>query len=141
MGGPVDVRENPTKLSSFATGLTQEWFENNTITEVPPNFPGKGRKVYPGFLQLMGFIGMNWQKHLTSHVNMFQNLIVEDDDKAEAQKAFYDEYLSVMDMPAEFFLQTLKEVFKDFALAKGTLTSRGRKADVKAITQCAILWH
>jgi len=139
MGGPVDARENPTKIGSFATDLSQEWFKKYTITEVPHNFPGHGRKVYPGFMQLVGFVGMNWQKHLDSHIDLFQNLLVEDDAKAETQKAFYDEFLSVMDLPEEFFIQTLKEVFKQFSLAEGKLISRGRHADTKYITKCAIL--
>jgi poly(3-hydroxybutyrate) depolymerase len=100
--------------------------------------PGHGRKVYPGFMQLVGFMSMNWKKHLESHIDMFKNLLVEDDDKADSQKAFYDEYLSVMDLPAEFFIQTVKEVFKNFSLAEGKLISRGRKVDLQAITKCAI---
>ncbi len=138
MGGPVDAREAPTKLSQFATDLSQDWFKKYTITEVPKNYPGHGRKVYPGFLQLMGFISMNWQRHMESHIDMFKNLLIEDDEKAETQKIFYDEFLSVMDLPAEFFLQTIREVFKEFSLAEGKLISRGRKADTAAITKCAI---
>jgi poly(3-hydroxybutyrate) depolymerase len=139
MGGPVDARESPTKLGTFAGDLSQEWFAKYTITEVPQNFPGHGRKVYPGFMQLLGFVGMNWKKHMESHIDLFKNLLVEDDDKAETQKAFYDEFLSVMDLPAEFFLQTIKEVFKNFAIAEGKLVSRGRKVHTANITTCAIL--
>jgi poly(3-hydroxybutyrate) depolymerase len=138
MGGPVDARESPTKLGGYAENLSQDWFEKYTISEVPQNFPGHGRKVYPGFMQLAGFISLNWQRHIESHIDMFKNLLVEDDDKADAQKVFYDEYLSVMDLPAEFFLQTVREVFKNFSLAEGKLVSRGRKVDPKAITKCAI---
>jgi poly(3-hydroxybutyrate) depolymerase len=138
MGGPVDARESPTILGGYAENLSQDWFEKYIISEVPQNFPGHGRKVYPGFMQLVGFMSMNWKKHLESHIDMFKNLLVEDDDKADSQKAFYDEYLSVMDLPAEFFIQTVKEVFKNFSLAEGKLISRGRKVDLQAITKCAI---
>lgn len=139
MGGPVDARKNPTTLGLFAEDLSEEWFEKFVITEVPPNYPGVGRLVYPGFLQLVGFIGINWKRHMDSHVDLFKNLLVEDDDQADMQKAFYDEFLSVMDMPAEFFLQTIKEVFHKFSLARGKLISRKRHIDTGCITKTALL--
>lgn len=139
IGGPVDARQNPTRVNSFATTKTIDWFEKMVITPVPQNYPGYMRSVYPGFLQLAGFISLNLQRHVMSHVDMYKNLLIEDDEEAEKQKAFYDEYLSVMDMPAEFYLQTIKEVFQDFALAKGTLVSRGRKVHLNSIRKCALL--
>lgn len=138
MGGPVDARKSPTTLGEFAEDMSSEWFENNTISTVPPNYPGRGRKVYPGFLQLMGFIGLNWQKHIDSHLEMFQLLLADDDAHAEVKKDFYDEFLSVMDLPAEFFLQTIKEVFHKFSLARGKLVSRGRHVDASCITNTAL---
>ncbi|WPY00343.1 Polyhydroxyalkanoate depolymerase [Candidatus Trichorickettsia mobilis] len=139
MGGPIDARKNPTQVNVFATGRSIEWFENMVITIVPPNYPGYMRHVYPGFLQLAGFMSLNLQRHVDSHFDMFKNLLIEEDDKADVQKKFYDEYLSVMDLPAEFYLQTIKEVFQEFSLAKGELVSRGRKVDLKSITTCSLL--
>ena len=138
IGGPVDARKSPTPLGKFAEDKSNEWFEQHTITKVPPNYPGKGRLVYPGFLQLVGFIGLNWRKHLESHLEMFHNLLIEEDEHADTQKAFYDEFLSVMDLPAEFFLQTIHEVFHKFSLARGKLVSRGRHVDTSCITKTAL---
>ncbi|MEY3197068.1 MAG: hypothetical protein RLZZ59_436 [Pseudomonadota bacterium] len=138
MGGPVDARKNPTALGEFASEASDEWFEQFTITQVPPNYPGSGRLVYPGFLQLMGFMSLNWKRHMDSHIDMFKNLLVEEDSEADKQKAFYDEFLSVMDLPAEYFLQTIKEVFHKFSLARGKLVSRGRHVDTTSITKSAI---
>ena len=139
IGGPIDARKNPTKPNDFAIDKNLEWFDQTLITNVPSNYPGHRRRVYPGFLQLAGFMAMNLQNHITSHVDLFKNLLIEDDEKAEKQKSFYDEYLSVMDLTAEFYLQTIKEVFHDFSLAKGKFISRGRKVDLTAITKCALL--
>eukprot|EP00916_Digyalum_oweni_P019794 GHVL01033041.1.p1 GENE.GHVL01033041.1~~GHVL01033041.1.p1 ORF type:complete len:416 (-),score=46.66 GHVL01033041.1:1480-2727(-) len=139
IGGPIDARKNPTKPNDFAIDKNLEWFDQTLITNVPPNYPVHRRRVYPGLLQLAGFMAMNLQNHITSHVDLFKNLLVEDDEKAENQKSFYDEYLSVMDLTAEFYLQTIKEVFHDFSLAKGKFISRGRKVDLTAITKCALL--
>jgi len=138
MGGPVDARKSPTKLGEFAEDMSSEWFEHNTISTVPPNYPGRGRKVYPGFLQLMGFVGLNWQKHIDSHLEMFQLFLTDDDAHADIKKSFYDEFLSVMDLPAEFFLQTIEEVFHKFSLARGKLVSRGRHVDTSCITTTAL---
>jgi len=139
IGGPVDARMNPTAVNNFAIEKSLQWFKKMVIAHVPPNYPGYMREVYPGFLQLAGFMSLNLQRHIDSHIDMFKSLLVEDDEKADTQKKFYDEYLSVMDLPAEFYIQTIKEVFKDFSLAKGTLISRGRKVDLKAIKNCALL--
>lgn len=139
IGGPVDARKNPTMVNHFAQDKSIEWFHQMVITTVPYNYPGHMRKVYPGFLQLAGFISMNPERHINSHIDMFKNLYEENDAKAEAIAKFYDEYMSVMDLPAEFYLQTIEEVFKEFSLAKGTLVSKGRKVDPKAITKCGLL--
>lgn len=139
MGGPVDARKNPTAVNKFATSNNIEWFEDMVITSVPPNYPGYMRQVYPGFLQLLGFMSLNIQLHIDSHFEIFKNLLIEDDEQADIKKKFYNEYLSVMDLPAEFYLQTIKEVFQDFSLAKGTLVSRGRHIDLKSISNTAIL--
>lgn len=138
IGGPIDARQNPTSVNDFATGKSIEWFERMVITKVPPNYPGFMRHVYPGFLQLAGFISMNLQRHIDSHFDLFKNLLIEEDHKADIQKEFYNEYLSVMDLPAEFYLQTIKEVFHDFSLAKGKLVSRGRKIDLGSIKNCSL---
>lgn len=139
IGGPVDARQNPTAVNNFAVKHSIEFLKQSVITPVPPNYPGFGRKVFPGFLQLTGFISMNLQRHIDSHVDMFKNLLIEDDTKADLQKKFYDEYLSVMDLTEEFYLQTIKEVFQDYALARGNLVSKGRKVNLDAITKCALL--
>ncbi|MBP7190658.1 MAG: polyhydroxyalkanoate depolymerase, partial [Rickettsiaceae bacterium] len=127
MGGPIDARENPTAVNHFATGKPMKWFEHSLITSVPVNYPGFSRRVYPGFLQLAGFISMNWQSHIDSHVEMYKHFLVEDDEKAQPQIEFYNEYLSVMDLSAEFYLQTIEEVFHKFSIAKNKMVSRGRK--------------
>jgi poly(3-hydroxybutyrate) depolymerase len=139
IGGPIDARKNPTKPNDFANDKNLQWFDSALVTSVPSNYPGYRRRVYPGFLQLAGFINMNLQNHVTSHVDLFENLIAQDDEKTQKHKKFYDEYLSVMDLTAEFYLQTIKEVFHDFSLAKGKFVSRGRKVDLNAITNCALM--
>lgn len=139
MGGPIDARKNPTELNDFAVEKDLEWFENCVITTVPKNYPGAGRKVYPGFVQLAGFMGLNWQRHLEAHVELFNNLLLHEDNKVVVHKKFYDEYFSMMDLPAEFYLQTIREVFQKFSLAKGELISRGRSANVENITETALL--
>ena len=138
IGGPIDARKNPTKPNHFAIDRNLEWFDKVMITSVPANYPGYRRRVYPGFLQLANFISMNLQRHITSHVDLFKNLLVEDDEEADKQKKFYDEYLSVMDLTAEFYLQTIKEVFHEFSLARGKFTHRGRKVSLDSITKCAL---
>ena len=139
MGGPVDTRKAPTAINTLATQRPLSWFKNNVVATVPAIYPASGRKVYPGFLQLAGFMAMNLGDHLTSHWEMFKHLVVGDDESAEASRAFYDEYRSVCDMTAEFYLQTVDVVFQRHLLPKGRLMHRGRKVDPKAIADTALL--
>jgi poly(3-hydroxybutyrate) depolymerase len=139
MGGPIDTREAPTAVNTTATQRPHSWFEQNVIATVPAHHPGAGRKVYPGFLQLTGFMAMNWGSHLVSHWQMFRHLVDGDQESAEATKAFYDEYRSVCDMTAEFYLETIDLVFQQHALPKGELMHRGKKVDPAAITDVALL--
>jgi len=139
MGGPIDTREAPTAVNTLATDRPHAWFEQNVIVTVPMTYPGAGRQVYPGFLQLAGFMSMNLGNHMISHWEMFKHLVQGDDDSADMTKSFYEEYRSVCDMTAEFYLQTIDVVFQDHALPRGTMTHRGRPVDAAAITDCAIL--
>jgi len=139
MGGPIDTREAPTAVNTLATERPFAWFEQNVIATVPMNYPGAGRKVYPGFLQLAGFMTMNLGNHMVSHWEMFKHLVQGDDESAEATKDFYEEYRSVCDMTAEFYLQTIDVVFQKHALPRGEMTHRGRKVDPGAITDVALL--
>jgi poly(3-hydroxybutyrate) depolymerase len=119
MGGPIDTRKSPTKVNDLATTRSYGWFRDNLIHAVPKNHPGAGRPVYPGFLQHMGFVAMNPNRHVDSHWDFFQDLVRGDHDDAEAHRRFYDEYNAVLDMPAEYYLETVKTVFQDHALPKG----------------------
>lgn len=139
IGGPIDARINPTKVNKLAMEKPINWFEGHLITRVPINYPGFMRKVYPGFIQLGSFINMNPDRHIDEHWKFFRHLIKGDGENAEAHKKFYNEYLSVMDLPAEFYLQTIKTVFQDFALPRGKMTSRGRKVDLLAIRKTGLL--
>jgi poly(3-hydroxybutyrate) depolymerase len=139
MGGPIDTRASPTSVNDVARERPLAWFRNHVIATVPLSYPGAGRKVYPGFLQLAGFIAMNLGQHLNSHYQYFHHLIEGDNDSATAHKTFYDEYLSCCDMTAEFYLQTVEEVFKAHALANGTFVHRGKAIDPGAITDTALL--
>ena len=139
MGGPVDTREAPTAVNTLATERPHSWFEQNVIVKVPLTYPGAGRKVYPGFLQLAGFMSMNLGNHLMSHWEMFKHLVQGDDESADSTKRFYEEYRSVCDMTAEFYLQTIDLVFQKHALPKGEMMHRGRKVDPAAITRTALL--
>ena len=139
MGGPIDTRKAPTAVNTLATQRPFGWFENNVIATVPMIYPGSGRKVYPGFLQLAGFMTMNLGSHLISHWEMFKHLVVGDDESADATRDFYDEYRSVCDMTAEFYLQTVDVVFQRHLLPKGELKHRRRKVDPAAITDTALL--
>lgn len=116
MGGPIDARKTPTAVNNMATQRSLEWFENNVIFRVPPNFPGEGRRVYPGFLQHTGFVAMNPDRHVSSHYDYFQNLIKGDDSSTENHRQFYDEYNAVLDMDANYYLETIATVFQDFKL-------------------------
>lgn len=136
MGGPIDARKSPTAVNNLAMNKSHEWFENNVIHRVPMNYPGAGRAVYPGFLQHTGFVAMNPDRHLSSHYDYFLDLIRGDDDSAEGHRQFYDEYNAVLDMPAEYYLDTIKTVFQDFALVNGTWTVKGqlvRPQDIKGV--------
>jgi poly(3-hydroxybutyrate) depolymerase len=139
MGGPIDTRKAPTAVNTLATQRPYSWFERNVIATVPYLYPGAGRAVYPGFLQLAGFMTMNLGNHLVSHWEMFKHLIEGDDDSAEATKDFYDEYRSVCDMTSEFYLQTVDVVFQRHLLPKGELTHRGRPVDPAALKDVALL--
>jgi poly(3-hydroxybutyrate) depolymerase len=120
MGGPIDARKSPTSVNNLATQRSYEWFENNVIYRVPSTFPGAGRRVYPGFLQHTGFVAMNPDRHLNSHYDYFQDLIKGDKDSAEAHRKFYDEYNAVLDMDADYYLETIQTVFREFKLVYGT---------------------
>lgn len=139
MGGPIDTREAPTSVNDVATERPLSWFENTVVATVPLAYPGAGREVYPGFLQLAGFMWMNIGTHLESHYGMFKHLVAGDEDSADSTKRFYDEYRSVCDMTAEFYLQTVEHVFQKHSLPKGELVHRGRRIDVGAIKDTAIL--
>jgi poly(3-hydroxybutyrate) depolymerase len=139
MGGPIDARANPTAVSSFGEAHSLEWFERHVISTVPARYPGAFRRVYPGFLQLAGFIGMNLDRHVTAHVDLFKHLVRGDGDSARATKAFYDEYTSVMDLPADFYLQTVRRVFQEHGLATGGFVSRDRPVEPEAIERTALL--
>lgn len=139
MGGPIDTREAPTAVNTVATQRPLAWFEQNVIHTVPVFYPGAGRKVYPGFLQLSGFMAMNLENHLVSHWSMFRHLVEGDEESADATKAFYDEYRSVCDLAEEFYLQTIDAVFQRHLLPKGELLHRGRPVDPAAITDVALL--
>jgi poly(3-hydroxybutyrate) depolymerase len=139
MGGPIDTREAPTAVNTLATQRPFAWFENNVIATVPMIYPGAGRKVYPGFLQLAGFMTMNLGSHLISHWEMFKHLVVGDEESAASTQKFYEEYRSVCDMTAEFYLQTVDVVFQRHALPKGEMKHRGRLVDPAAIRDTALL--
>jgi poly(3-hydroxybutyrate) depolymerase len=139
MGGPIDTRKAPTAVNTLATERPFGWFEHNVIATVPMIYPGAGRKVYPGFLQLAGFMTMNLGSHLVSHWEMFKHLVVGDEEGAAATQKFYDEYRSVCDMTAEFYLQTVDVVFQRHLLPEGQLEHRGRLVDPSAIRDTALL--
>lgn len=120
MGGPIDARRSPTAVNNLAMNKSYEWFENNVIYRVPQGFPGVGRRVYPGFLQHTGFVAMNPDRHASSHYDYFKDLIKGDDASAEAHRKFYDEYNAVLDMDADYYLDTIRTVFQDFDLVNGT---------------------
>jgi poly(3-hydroxybutyrate) depolymerase len=139
MGGPVDTRESPTKVNELATERKLQWFADQLIHKVPAHYKGAGRAVYPGFIQLSGFMGMNLDRHLDAHIELFHHLVQGDGDSVDEHRRFYDEYLAVMDLPGEFYLQTIRTIFQEHALPNGTLVSRGRKVDPGAITKTALL--
>ncbi len=139
MGGPIDARKSPTAVNNLAMNKSLEWFEHNVIYRVPVNYPGAGRNVYPGFLQHTGFVAMNPDRHMSSHYDYFLDLVRGDDDSADAHRSFYDEYNAVLDMPAEYYLDTIRTVFQEFALVNGTWEVEGQLVDPAAITTSALL--
>ncbi|MBY4945539.1 polyhydroxyalkanoate depolymerase [Cupriavidus respiraculi] len=139
MGGPIDARKSPTAVNSLATNKSYEWFENNVIYTVPANYPGHGRRVYPGFLQHAGFVAMNPDRHLTSHYDYYLSLVQGDADDAEAHVRFYDEYNAVLDMAAEYYLDTIREVFQEFRLANGNWSVDGELVRPQDIARTALL--
>jgi poly(3-hydroxybutyrate) depolymerase len=139
MAGPIDTSKNPTRVNTFSHERPMSWFENVAIHTVPPGYPGQGRRVYPGFMQLGGFISMNKETHLKKHQQYFQNLLFGDTEDTERFTAFYDEYLSVLDMPAEFYLETIERVFKNNELANRTITYDGKPVDFNAINNTPLL--
>jgi poly(3-hydroxybutyrate) depolymerase len=139
MAGPIDTRISRTEVNCFAEGHTVEWFERNVITQVPWPHPGMMRRVYPGFLQLSGFMGMNLDRHITAHRELFHNLVRGDGDSADKHREFYDEFLAVMDLTAEYYLQTIDTVFLRHALPKGEMIHRNRRVDPGAIRRVALM--
>jgi poly(3-hydroxybutyrate) depolymerase len=139
MGGPIDTRRNPTVVNRLAVAKGVDWFRKNAIVQVPFPHPGTMRNVYPGFLQLTGFMTMNLDRHMDAHRELFWHLVEGDGDAAEKQTDFYDEYLSVMDLTAEFYLQTVEKVFVNHELPRGLFHHRGEKVDPSAITETALM--
>lgn len=139
MGGPIDTRQSPTQVNRLATTKPYQWFEDNLIHRVPARYPGAGRRVYPGFLQHAGFIAMNPDRHMLSHYAFYQHLIKGQDNDAEAHKRFYDEYNAVLDMPAEFYLDTIQIVFQDYLLPRGLWTINDQLVRPDAIRNSALL--
>jgi len=133
MGGPIDASKSPTAVNNLATQRSHAWFENNVIYRVPTNFPGAGRRVYPGFLQHAGFVAMNPDRHANSHYDYFQDLIKGDMSSAESHRAFYDEYNAVLDMDADYYLQTIDTVFQEFKLVKGTWDVKNEKGKIERV--------
>jgi poly(3-hydroxybutyrate) depolymerase len=139
MAGPIDTRVNPTKVNDLATSKSIKWFENNLIAEVPARYPGGGRRVYPGFVQLAAFMSMNIERHRKAYMELYESLAKGEVEKAQVTKDFYDEYFAVLDLTAEFYLETVQWVFQEARLAKGELTYRGEPVDPGAIRRTALL--
>ena len=138
MAGPVDTRINPTKVNELATEHPIAWFEKNLIASVPPRYRGAHRRVYPGFLQLTAFMSMNLPRHIRAHADMFEYLAKGDVARAENTRRFYDEYFAVLDLPAEFYIETVQRVFQEYHLARGLFRWRGEKVDPQAISRTAL---
>jgi poly(3-hydroxybutyrate) depolymerase len=139
MAGPIDTRVNPTKVNDLANGKPIQWFENNLIATVPARYPGGGRRVYPGFVQLGAFMSMNLDRHRKAHIELYQHLANGDLAKAQPTIDFYEEYFAVLDLTAEFYLQTVQWIFQEARLATGSLTYRDRPVNPKAIRRTALL--
>jgi poly(3-hydroxybutyrate) depolymerase len=133
MAGPIDPRVNPTKVNKLAESKPMEWFEKNLIATVPMRYAGAFRRVYPGFVQLAAFMSMNIDRHLKAHRDLYDHLVKGEIEKAQVTKKFYDEYFAVLDLTAEFYLETVRLVFQDYALPRGVIEFRGRKVDPRAI--------
>jgi poly(3-hydroxybutyrate) depolymerase len=139
MGGPIDTRQNPTQVNNLAVQKPLWWFETQLIHPVPAPYPGAGRSVYPGFLQHMGFVAMNPERHFQSHYEFYEHLLQGDLEDAESHRQFYDEYNAVLDMPAEYYLDTVRIVFQQHLLPKGEWEVRGEKVDPSKIRDTALL--
>ena len=139
MGGPIDARRSPTAVNNLAQKKPFSWFQQNLIHRVPPKYPGYMRQVYPGFLQHMGFVAMNPDRHLVAHWDYYHHLVQGDGDSAETHRRFYDEYNAVLDLPAEYYLDTIKAVFQEFALPKGRMFVHGELVRPHAIRDTALL--
>jgi polyhydroxyalkanoate depolymerase len=139
MAGPVDTSINPTEVNRFATGHPISWFEENMIASVPARFPGAGRHVYPGFIQVAAFLSMNPGRHIRAQWDLFGHILRGHEREADANRRFYDDYLAVCDMPGEFYLETVRNVFQEYRLARGTLEYRGERVDPAAIKQTRLL--
>jgi poly(3-hydroxybutyrate) depolymerase len=133
MGGPIDARKSPTAVNNLAMNKSHSWFENNVIYRVPSSFPGAGRRVYPGFLQHTGFVAMNPDHHAKSHYDYFKDLIKGDDASTEAHRKFYDEYNAVLDMDADYYLETIHVVFQDFSLVSGTWDVKNPQGKIERV--------
>jgi poly(3-hydroxybutyrate) depolymerase len=139
MGGPIDARRSPTAVNNLAIRKPHSWFEHHVIHRVPEKYPGYMRRVYPGFLQHLGFVAMNPDRHVDAHWDYFNHLLVGDDESAEKHRDFYDEYNAVLDLPAEYYLETVRTVFQDFALPKGRMFVRGELVRPQAVRAPALL--
>jgi poly(3-hydroxybutyrate) depolymerase len=139
IGGPIDTREGPTAVNAFAKSRPLDWFRRHVIHRVPAGNMGFMRRVYPGFLQLAGFMAMNLDRHMEAHWQMFQHLVEGDGETLASKRAFYEEYRAVMDLPAEYYLQTIEKVFQEHHLPRGLFTHRGHRVDPAAITRTAML--
>lgn len=139
MAGPVDTRINPTTVNELATSHPIQWFERNLIATVPARYRGAHRRVYPGFMQLSAFMSMNFSRHVRAHLDLFEHLAKGDQTKANATRKFYDEYFAVLDLPAEFYLETVQRVFQEYHLARGLFEWRGQRVDTRAINRTALL--
>jgi len=139
MAGPIDTRVNPTKVNALANSRPIEWFERNLIATVPLRYPGAFRRVYPGFVQLAAFMSMNVERHLKAHRELYDHLAKGEHEKAQVTKAFYDEYFAVLDLTAEFYLETVRLVFQDYALPTGKLEWQGGRVEPRAIKRTMLL--
>jgi len=139
MAGPIDTRINPTTVNELATSHPIDWFERKVVATVPQRYPGAGRRVYPGFLQLTAFVSMNPGRHIGSHRQLYLDLVTGETERAAATRSFYDEYFAVLDLTAEFYLETVEKVFQEHLLPRGLLTHHGEPVDVTAIRRTALL--